>query len=201
MMTTMKALPAAAWWLLTALLSLALAGFSYRYLVGGELLAPNVLANLFARPWLYVHAAGAATALLIGWLQISPPLRRRWPGLHRRTGRVYVMACLIGGIGGLFLAAGATAGPVATAGFGSLAMLWIAVNLLGWRAALDRRFEAHRRWMLRSWALTLAAVTLRLYMLALPALHVDGLEGYRAISFLCWIPNLLIAEAWLALKS
>jgi hypothetical protein len=198
MTATLKALPATAWWSLLALLSLALAVFSYRYLPGVGLLAPGVMANLFARPWLDVHIAGAATALLVGWLQVSPPIRRRWPGLHRRTGRIYVVACLVGGVGGLVLAFGATAGPVATAGFGSLAVLWIAVNLLGWRAAMARRFEAHRRWMLRSWALTLAAVTLRLYMLALPALGIDGLEGYRAISFLCWIPNLLIAEAWLA---
>ena len=92
------------------------------------------------------------------------------------------------------------AGPIATAGFASLAVLWITVTLLGWRAALQRRFEAHRRWMLRSWALTLAAVTLRLYMLAAPALGVDGLEAYRAISFLCWLPNLAVAEVVLRMQ-
>lgn len=200
MSTVIKTLPATAWWLLTTLLSLGLALFSYRYLAGVGLLAPNVLANLFARPWLNIHVAGAATALLVGWLQVSPPLRRRWPRLHRRTGRLYGLACLVGGTGGLVLALGSTAGPVATAGFGSLAMLWIAATLLGWRAALQRRFEAHRRWMLRSWALTLAAVTLRLYMLAAPALGVDGLDAYRAISFLCWVPNLAAAELFLRMQ-
>ena len=200
-MTTMaKTLPARAWWLATALLSLALAVFSYRYLPAVGPLAPNVLANLFARPWLDIHVAGAATALLIGWLQVSPPLRRRWPGLHRWTGRTYILACLAGGVGGLFLAIGSTAGPVAQAGFGLLAVLWIAVNLLGWRAVLERRFEAHRRWMLRSWALTLAAVTLRLYMPIPPMLGIDGLDGYRAIAFLCWVPNLVIVEIWLGMQ-
>lgn len=200
MATTLKAFPGAAWWLATSLISLALALFSYRYLAGAGFLAPNVMANLFARPWLDLHVAGAATALLVGWLQVSPPLRRRWPALHRRTGRLYVIACLVGGVGGLALALGTTAGPVATAGFGLLAAAWITVNLLGWRAAMQRRFEAHRRWMLRSWALTLAAVTLRLYMLLPPLLGLDGLEAYRAISFLCWVPNLLVAEVWLAVQ-
>jgi hypothetical protein len=43
-------------------------------------------------------------------------------------------------------------------------VIWITVNLLGWRAAVQGRFVDHRRWMIRSWALTLAAVTLRLYL-------------------------------------
>jgi len=43
-------------------------------------------------------------------------------------------------------------------------------------------------------------VTLRLYMPAADALGLNGLEAYRAISFLCWVPNLLIAEAWLAMQ-
>jgi hypothetical protein len=61
---------------------------------------------------------------------------------------------------------GSTAGPIATAGFGALGVAWIITTSLGWRAAMRRRLVEHRRWMIRSWALTLAAVTLRLYMLA-----------------------------------
>jgi len=52
--------------------------------------------------------------------------------------------------------------------------------------------------MIRSWALTLSAVTLRLYLSAIPVLGLDFVDAYRAISFLCWVPNLLLAEAWLA---
>jgi hypothetical protein len=59
---------------------------------------------------------------------------------------------------------------------------------------MQRRLVEHRRWMIRSWALTLAAVTLRLYMLA-PGM--SSLDAYRAISFLCWVPNLVVAELYL----
>jgi hypothetical protein len=181
-------------WSLAALLSVAVALFSYRYLPRLGLMAPNVMANLFARPWLDLHVAGAATALLIGSFQFIPALRTRWPGGHRWTGRVYAVGCLGGGLGGLMLALGSTAGPIATAGFGGLGVAWIITTTLGWRAAMQRRLVEHRRWMIRSWALTLAAVTLRLYMLA-PGM--SSLDAYRAISFLCWVPNLVAAELYL----
>ena len=49
-------------WILAAL-SVAVALFSYRYLLGVGPLAPNVMANGLARPWLPVHVAAAATRL------------------------------------------------------------------------------------------------------------------------------------------
>lgn len=184
-------------WGLMLLLSAAVALFSCRYLLGVGLLAPNVLANAFARPWLTVHVAGAATALLIGAVQFVGPLRRRLPAIHRWSGRLYAVACLVGGAGGLMLAAGSTAGPIAGWGFGLLAVAWMTTTAMGWRTALSRDFAGHRRWMIRSWALTLAAVTLRLQMLAAPLLPMDGLESFRLIAWLCWVPNLVVADLYL----
>ncbi len=71
------------------------------------------------------------------------------------------------------------------------------MTLLGWRAVLQGRFAVHRRWMIRSWALTLAAVTLRLYLPLVMVLDLPFLPWYRAISFLAWVPNLVVAELWL----
>jgi hypothetical protein len=59
---------------------------------------------------------------------------------------------------------------------------------------LAGRYARHGRWMARSFALTFAAVTLRLYMPLASFLPVSGEDAYRAIAYLCWIPNLLIAE-------
>lgn len=170
---------------------------SYRYLVGVGPELPTVVANLFARPWLLVHVAGASTALLIGSVQFSAVLRARWPQVHRWTGRVYVLSCLTGGVGGIFLAFGSTAGPIATAGFALLGLAWVVTTAQGWRYALLRRFGDHRGWMIRSWALTLSAVTLRIYLPLTSLLGLPFLESYRAISFLAWVPNLLLAEAYL----
>ena len=183
-------------WALAAVMSAGLAVFSYRYLPRLGPMAPDILHNLFARPWLDVHVAGAATALLLGPLQFLPKLRAR-RSVHRWIGRIYLAGCLVGGVGGLIMAFGSTAGPIATAGFGSLAVIWIFANAQGWRLARARRFDAHRAWMIRSFALTFGAVTLRLYLPLFPLLGVSFLDGYRAVSFLSWVPNLILAEIYL----
>lgn len=187
-----------AWYLVAAVLSIGVALFSYRYLTASELRAPDILANGYAAPFLVLHVIGAATALLIGPFQFIARFRTRRSGLHRYVGRVYVASCLLGGASGLPLALGSTAGPIAAAGFGLLAVAWLATTWLGWRSAVERRFVEHRRWMLRSFALTFAAVTLRLYLPLPPLLGIDFADGYRAISWLCWVPNLIVIEAYLA---
>ena len=184
-------------WATLAFLSAGVALFSYRYLPAVGPLAPQILGNLFAKPWLYLHIGGAATALLLGPLNFLAWIRRKAPAAHRWIGRIYIVACLVGGAAGFVLAFGSFAGPVATAGFGSLAVCWILTNVQGWRRATEGRFVDHRAWMIRSFALTFGAVTLRLYMPLIPVFHVSFVEGYRAISFLAWVPNLVLVEIWL----
>ena len=106
--------------------------------------------------------------------------------------------CLIAGTAGLILAFGAQTGPVSTAGFGLLAVIWLYATTKAWRLAVGRRFAEHERWMIRSFALTFAAVTLRIY-LPFAFFSPWGYDNtYRAISFLCWVPNLIAAELYLA---
>ena len=184
-------------WALGAFLSLAVALVSYRYVPAVGPVPPNVGENLFFSPWLALHAGGAATALLVGPLQFLPKLRARRRGLHRWMGRTYVVACLVGGLSGLPLAYGASAGPIGQMGFGVLAVLWLFTTGQGWRLARARRYEEHRRWMIRSFALTFAAVTLRLYLPIAPMMGYDFMEGYRIIAWAAWVPNLLLAEVYL----
>lgn len=184
-------------WGLAAFLSAGVAIFSYRYLAGVGYMAPNILANLFAKPWLLVHVTGAATALLLGPFQFLAGLRARRPALHRWIGRTYVAGCLVGAAGGFVMAFGSTAGPVATAGFALLAVCWAYANLQGWRLAMAGRFVEHRAWMTRSFAMTFAAVTLRIYVPLLPLTGISPLQGYIATAWISWIPNLILAELWL----
>lgn len=158
---------------------------------------PVIANNRFIEPWLLVHVAGAATALLIGPLQFSSRLRTRFGALHRWIGRTYIISCLVGGAAGFVLALGASTGPISTIGFGSLALLWIIATSFAWRRATQGRFIEHRAWMIRSFALTFAAVTLRLYLPLSFLLQLPFDDAYRAISFLCWVPNLLVAELYL----
>ena len=95
------------------------------------------------------------------------------------------------------LASGTDAGPIAQWGFGTLAVLWFGATAgpSGWRPS--GRFAEHRRWMIRSFAMTFAAVTLRLYLPIPPMfLHMSFIEGYRLISWFSWTSNLLVAEIY-----
>ena len=184
-------------WIMWALLSAGVALFSYRYVIGVGPFPDDIIGNLFAFPWLPVHAAVASTALLLAPLQFITALRNRFPRLHRITGRIYVVACIAGGITGLPWAWGATAGPIATAGFGILAILWLWTTIMAWRLAVARRITEHRRWMIRSVSLTAAGIMLRVYLGVILMLPIEFVDGYRVIAFLCWVPNILLAELYL----
>jgi uncharacterized membrane protein len=188
-------------WCTCALLSTLVAIVSYRYLAQKGPVPPNVADNQFFHPWIVVHAASAATALLLGSAQFLPVVRRRWPSVHRWIGRTYLVSCLVGGGSALALSAGVSAGPVAGLGFATLGILWIYVTTKGWYYARSRRWAQHRRWMIRSFALTFAAVTLRVYLpigiVLSSSLGFEFLSAYRVIAWLAWVPNALLAELYL----
>ena len=144
---------------------------------------------------LYVHVFASLVALALGPLQFAASLRARHPRLHRNSGRLYLLGVFVGGGAGLLLAFFAQGAWVAKAGFAALAVCWLHTAIRALVAILAGDVVAHRRWMVRNFALTFAAVTLRLY---LPAAMVSGVPfeaAYPAIAWLCWVPNLLAAEA------
>jgi uncharacterized membrane protein len=167
-----------------------------RYIVDGPGLSDFVLANGNALPWLKIHVAAGAMALVIGPWQFVTRTRIVWKGLHRWFGRVYAVACLTGATAGLILAFGTVQGPIARSGFAGLALAWLITTAMAWIRVRGGDYAAHRRWMIRSFALTLAAVTLRIYLPIPPGLGYDFDTGYRLISWLCWVPNLLLAELY-----
>lgn len=147
-----------------------------------------------------VHFGVGGFVLLVGPFQFLPRLRARRPSLHRWTGRLYVTGCLASAIAALVLATDTITGTVSQVGFTLLALAWITTTFTALVKAMQRKFTEHRRWMIRSYALTLAAVTLRIY---LPTSQIAGIEfetAYPIISFACWVPNALIAE-WVLRRS
>jgi uncharacterized membrane protein len=184
-------------WAVGATISTAGALVSYRYLAGQGPVAQNIAANRQFDPWIAVHAAGAATALLLGPWQFRPGLRVRWPFLHKCTGRLYAIGCASGGLAALVLATGLSSGPVAGAGFAALALAWLTTTGFAIYEVLTGQIASHRRWMIRSFALTLSAVTLRIYLPLSDVFNVEFPIAYRTIAWACWLPNLLFAELYL----
>ncbi|WP_338722217.1 DUF2306 domain-containing protein [Devosia sp. XK-2] len=179
--------------------ALGIAVFSWRFMVGGvEATMAFVAYHAEARPLaFFAHVGFAPVALALVPFQLWQGLRQKRPFVHRLIGRLYGLAILISGVGGLWLALNTAAGPVASWGFGILAVLWLSTT--GWGIGLAMRGDrvAHRRWMIRSIALTLAAVTLRIQLLVSMMFDIPMDVAYPAIAWLCWVPNLLIAELML----
>lgn len=189
------------WWAAVVLLiAQIVTTSSLRYVTSSEPPPPPIVANAFASPFLFIHVVTGVIALVVGLLQFVPRIRMRVPALHRATGRIYVGACALSAPAGFMLALGTTAGPVASAGFAVQALLLPLFIYFGWRAAVERRFAEHREWMLRSYALTSAAITLRLMLPASAFLGLDFLPAYRAISWLAWTTNLVILEYYIHRK-
>jgi uncharacterized membrane protein len=144
---------------------------------------------------LRLHIAGGMGALLAGPWQFSQKLRARALNLHRWLGRFYLLEVVLGSLAGLWMATVSEEGLPTHFGFGIMAVLWFFTGLQAYRMVRQGHIEAHRRWMVRNFALTLAAVTLRFelpFMLA--ALHWPFPRSYIIAAWLCWVPNLLVAE-------
>ena len=190
--------------LITAtVLSLLIALSSYRFLaLGLPMSFPEMLGQIESRRLAFIlHISLAPVALVIGSLQFYPGLRQSRKALHRLLGRIYGVAILLSGAAGFYVALGAEGGPVAQVGFALLAVLWVVVTANAVRHAIARRIGQHRRWMIYSFALTFAGVTLRLYLLGFIAAGMSYTEASPYLAWLCWLPNLGFAYWWLNLRA
>lgn len=174
---------------------MAVALWSLRFLIAGvetsmAFVAYHAIERKLA---FFAHVGLAPVALALLPLQFWKGLRMRRPALHRWLGRIYAMAILCAGVGSILMALGTKAGPVASVGFLLLGVAWITSTALAVWHIRNRRVSEHRAWMIRSAALTFAAVTLRLEMPIL-AMTVGLDVGYPMVAWLCWVPNILIAE-------
>ena len=188
-------------WGAMTFLSLAIAAYGLFHVASGFVHVPAEVASnaLFSPIGLHTHIAASAIALTLGPFQFLRSIRAKAPSIHRWSGRTYVAACFVGGLAGGAIAMYSSSGPVAGAGFLCLAILWLAFTGAALSAALRRDFITHERWMVRSFALTFAAVTLRLYLpIGVTLNHGEFVAPYTIIAWACWVPNLILAEAWLA---
>jgi hypothetical protein len=150
----------------------------------------------------FVHLATATPVVLLGWIQFIPALRRRWPQAHPWVGRIYVgLVLLAAAPSGLGLAFGAAGGWVAAVAFFIVCPLWWWVTWRAWRRILRRDIAGHERMMIRSYALSFGAVSLRLWMFVMGGLLEWQTQwAYATCVWLAWGVNLLVAEAYIAVR-
>jgi uncharacterized membrane protein len=186
-------------WVFLFLGGLFAAGNAVMFLLVDGHGSPDIKERFFATALAgYAHGFGGAIAALIGPFQLITRLRTSWPRVHVWMGRTYLLAVLAGGLAGLYFGPKSTAGLVGSIGFTTLAVFWLYSGAQAYIAIRGGNVQAHRRWMLRNYALTFGAATLRI---ELPLLIIFGgltfPAAYTVVAWLSWVPNWLIVEAWL----
>ncbi|MDA2168467.1 DUF2306 domain-containing protein (plasmid) [Bacillus pacificus] len=148
---------------------------------------------------LFTHITTSIVALVIGPFTLSTKFRERNINRHRIAGRIYMVGILLGGVSGLYLSFYATGGLVAKLGFGLLSVFWLTSAYQALHRVKNKKMKDHRNWMIRNYALTFAAVTLRIWLpLFIVLFGIEHFElSYAIIAWLAWVPNLIVAELFI----
>ena len=146
----------------------------------------------------YTHVFSAVLALAAGLTQFSKEVLIRHRRLHRVMGWTYATDILVVNFpSGIVLAVYANGLLPSKIAFAILDCLWFWFTYQAVSAARRKNFAAHKRFMIRSYALTFSAITLRTWKLILGGLfHPDPLSLYMIDAWMGFVPNLLVAE-WL----
>jgi uncharacterized membrane protein len=184
------------WGLMTFLAGLVfLYAASYLTLDPDNYFPEQKLVYMLHTTGLLMHIVGAMLAVILGPFQFLPRSRsRRFLNVHRWLGRTYLIAVLVGGLGGLYMAPLSYGGLTTHLGFASLGILWLVSGWKAYRHIRHKEIESHREWMMRNYALTFAGVMLRVWMPLSGAVGLEFLPSYLVVAWLCWVPNLLVAE-------
>ncbi len=155
----------------------------------------SLFTNLIWQVAFSTHIYFGGIALLCGWIQFLKSVRSKHLGFHRLIGKIYVISIILSGTGGFIISYYATGGTITGVGFASLALLWITTTILGYLKVKQKNWKAHQNWMIRSYSLTFAAVTLRLWMPIIMILFgLEFMATYKIVAWLSWIPNLILTE-------
>lgn len=148
-------------------------------------------------PAVHIHGPPALLSLVIGVLNLN--LERGTP-FHIWAGRCYAVFVCISAPSAVFLAVHTTGGAVTCVGYVVLAALWLWTMVAGVVAIRrkwdEARVRKHRQWMCRNYALTFAAFTIRLWYKVLVLFLPTHMHAYAAAAWVGWLPNLMVAEAY-----
>ncbi|WP_336686808.1 DUF2306 domain-containing protein [Chryseobacterium bernardetii] len=143
----------------------------------------------------YAHVYTSIFVLLSGFLAI---IRKEFglKNFHTNMGKVYILLILLlAAPSGLYMGFFANGGALSKISFVILGFLWWFSTFKAYQLARQKRFKEHKQWMWRSFALTLSAITLRMWKVIIVYLfHPNPMDVYQIIAWLGWIPNILIIE-------
>jgi len=144
----------------------------------------------------FIHVFSSIFLLFAGFTQFGMPANAFRLYLHRSIGKIYVFIILFfSGPAGFIMAIYANGGITSQIAFAILDLLWLYSTAKAWTSIRNHDLKRHKNYMLRSYALTLSAITLRAWKyLIVIFLHPHPMDVYRLVAWLGWLPNILFAE-------
>ena len=144
----------------------------------------------------YIHTFSAVLVLFAGFTQFSTDFFQQHSKLHRFFGKIYVWNIfLINFPAGMILAIYANGQLVGRIAFVLLDCLWFFFTYRAVVYAKSGDFIAHKNNMMRSYALTFSAITLRTWHMILSYVFVIyPAQLYMIDAWLGFVPNLLLVE-------
>ena len=154
----------------------------------------ELLTNSFWNIGFYTHILLGGLALLIGWTQFSSKIRDNNLTLHKRIGKIYVIAVFLSSITGICIGFFATGGFPSSLGFICLGIIWFSTTLKAYINIQNRQIVKHQKMMIYSYAACFAGVTLRIWLPLLIIIFGNFITAYTIVAWLCWVPNLFVAN-------
>jgi uncharacterized membrane protein len=151
----------------------------------------------------FIHVYSSMFVLLAGFTQFSHQVLKHYRSFHRLMGYGYVLNILcITGPASFIMSLYANGGITSRIAFITLSILWMFFTWKALQSAKQKNFIDHRKFMIRSYALTLSAIALRAWKYAITNIWDDlpPMDVYRMVAWLGWVPNLLIAEWYIRKK-
>ena len=145
---------------------------------------------------LFPHIILGILAILIGPFQFIKSFRNKNIHLHRLLGKIYVVAVVLGGITGMYLALTSQVNLGYMFGLMAMAFFWASSGLMAFFSIRKKKVELHKEWMLRSYTITFTAfVFTRLIIDVIVPLEIAEPSDIYALSvWSSWVIPLLILE-------
>lgn len=144
----------------------------------------------------YIHIISSWFVMVAGIFQFIPYILKNHPTIHRTSGKVYVILVLFfAAPSGLGLAFYANGGLSAKVGFTCQCIVWWFITFFAWQEIRRKNWLLHTQSMIRSYAVTLAAMSLRVgsYVM-IYHFGTKPIETYLTVTWLSWVGNLFLAE-------
>jgi len=144
----------------------------------------------------YVHVSFSMFSLLAGFTQFSKVIRTQYRKVHQILGWIYIIAVLVfAAPSGLVIGYYANGGFWSQLAFCLLTVGWFYFTLQALRMLVKHNYKQHQIYMIRSFALTLSAITLRFWKFIIVLMwQPRPMDVYQIVAWLGWVLNLIVAE-------